>query len=89
MTKAIIVDDAVKCTQFEIDPERNFPVRIVRRDIGGREYVHAEPFYCEEWPNERFRDRWTMMGGNFLYSSDSRFRDAFGGPIPIHDRVED
>lgn len=41
---------------------------------------------------------WTMMGGNFLYSSDSRFSIkvrqllgdgyAFVGAVPIHDRVE-
>lgn len=32
-----------------------------------------------------------MMGGNFAYSSDSRFREMFDGcsyPIPIHDRQE-
>lgn len=30
-----------------------------------------------------------MMGGNFAYSTDSRWRDAFGsGPLPIHDRIE-
>jgi hypothetical protein len=29
-----------------------------------------------------------MFGGNFLFSSDSRFRDIFGAPIPAHDRFE-
>ena len=28
---------------------------------------------------------WTMFGGNFLYSGDSRF---FEHPIKIHDRIE-
>lgn len=31
----------------------------------------------------------SMAGGNFIYTSDSRFRRAAAGyPIPIHDRVE-
>lgn len=30
-----------------------------------------------------------MFGGNFIYTSDSRFREAVGWqPIPVHDRVE-
>jgi len=29
-----------------------------------------------------------MFGGNFLWTSDSRFRRMFDGPIPIHDRFE-
>jgi len=29
-----------------------------------------------------------MAGGNFVYSSDSRFTKAFGGPIAVHDRWE-
>lgn len=42
--------------------------------------------------------KWTMMGGNFLHSSDGRFcklarslldgDDPFTGAIPIHDRIE-
>lgn len=42
--------------------------------------------------------KWTMFGGNYLSSSDSRFKeavrkllgdpDAFVGAIPIHDRYE-
>ena len=40
--------------------------------------------------------RWTMFGGNFGYTSDSRFAEAvrkiygstFYGAVPIHDRVE-
>lgn len=32
-------------------------------------------------------NRWTMFGGNFIYTSDSRFPS--GRPIPVHDRIED
>lgn len=35
--------------------------------------------------------KWNMAGGNYLYSSDSRFKDFVCGnkyPVPIHDRFE-
>lgn len=33
--------------------------------------------------------RWTMMGGNFIWTSDSRFRQEVSEyPIPVHDRCE-
>jgi len=33
--------------------------------------------------------KWTMMGGNFGYTSDSRFRaNVSTAPMPIHDRIE-
>lgn len=31
---------------------------------------------------------WTMFGGSFAYSSDSRIDDIQKGPFAIHDRVE-
>ena len=35
------------------------------------------------------KDKWSMMGGAFVYSSDCRFRDYFGDyPIPLCDRFE-
>lgn len=62
-----------------IDPEAVF--RLVRRAFPfGAEYVTAEPTI--ETRGHR------MFGGNFLYSSDSRFRQICGYPIPIHDREE-
>jgi len=34
-------------------------------------------------------DKWSMFGGNFAYTSDSRIRQIAGDrPIPIHDRIE-
>jgi hypothetical protein len=31
----------------------------------------------------------SMMGGNFVYSCDSRFRRTYGGqPVAVHDRFE-
>lgn len=57
-------------------------VKIERRELLGSEYLSAKPVY--------FPDRWYMAGGNFLYTSDSRFREYTGSnyPVPIHDRYE-
>jgi hypothetical protein len=66
-----------------------FPVRLVRRTFAGSDYIHAAPVYCPEWQEEKFRGSpWLQFGGNFLFSSDSRFRAICQYPIPIHDRVE-
>jgi hypothetical protein len=47
--------------------------------LGKKTYIHAIP---AENPN----NDWFMFGGNFIYSSDSRFPSDY--PIPVHDRVE-
>lgn len=57
-------------------------VTVERKEVCGQEYLNAKPAY--------FPRRWYMMGGNFLYTSDSRYREYTGMkyPIPIHDRHE-
>lgn len=57
-------------------------VTVERKEVCGQEYLNAKPAYCPK--------RWYMMGGNFLYTSDSRFREYTGlkYPLPIHDRYE-
>ena len=57
-------------------------VRIESRKVAGCEYRHARPVY--------FPNRWYMAGGNFLYTSDSRYGEYTGirYPLPIHDRYE-
>lgn len=57
-------------------------VQLERRNIGRKEYVSVKPVYKA--------DRWYMSGGNFLYSSDTRFKEVTGidYPVPIHDRYE-
>lgn len=46
-------------------------VKLIKRTIFGKERIQAEN---------------NMFGGNFIYSSDSRFPSQY--PIPVHDRVE-
>lgn len=57
-------------------------LRLVKRNIGGKEYLHVEP------TEEITRGRWVMFGGNFIFSSDSRFRNVSQYPLAVHDRIE-
>lgn len=46
--------------------------------------------YCRLEPINK-GNKWYMFGGNYLATSDSRFKDFVGGckyPVPIHDRTE-
>ena len=59
-------------------PTPEFPeLRLVRRTIMRRKYLHAEPVIAEAG--------WSF-GGNFVFTSDSRFPNDY--PIPVHDRRE-
>lgn len=57
-------------------------VYIEWRNCCGEQYIDCKPAY--------FPKRWYMAGGNFLYTSDSRFREITKSkyPISIHDRYE-
>lgn len=57
-------------------------VGIEHRDCCGEAYVDAKPLH--------FPRRWYMAGGNFLYTSDSRYKEITGirYPVSIHDRYE-
>jgi len=54
---------------------------LVRRELWGENRDYIKPLT---------EKRWVMFGGNFAYSSDSRFSNFTGShqPIQIHDRVE-
>lgn len=58
-------------------------VCVERHEVIGEPYISCRPAYCSR--------RWYMAGGNFLYTSDNRFREITGSryPIPIHDRYEE
>lgn len=57
-------------------------VYIEWRNVMGEQYIDCKPAYCKK--------HWYMAGGNFLYSSDSRFKEITKSkyPISIHDRYE-
>lgn len=64
------------------EPSKNTPeIKLVRRNIGGQIYMHAEPI------NKPLEGNYGWMhGGNYISSSDSRFPNEY--PIAIHDRQE-
>lgn len=70
---------------FEPTQERP-AVRLVKSESFNNEpVVHAEPVTPAGEPAP-----WYMFGGTFIFSSDSRFRNAAGhyAAVPLHDRRE-
>ena len=68
---------------FEMPDNDPRLLRLVNfRTAGGGEYIHAEMVN----PGLSGSMAGPMMGGNFVYSCDSRFPSAY--PIPVHDRYE-
>ena len=66
---------------------------ISEEDVKQRGYAILEVERREQFPDVlrpvSGRGHWTMFGGNFAYSCDSRFAELFGhSPIAIHDRIE-
>lgn len=56
---------------------------LVLRQLEGKQCDYLVPFEA------LLKREWTMMGGNFAYSSDSRWhREISEHPLPIHDRIE-
>lgn len=54
-------------------------VKLVKRNLNNGEYLHCEPI----------EGRGYKAGGNYIFSSDSRFKESVSKyPIAIHDRVE-
>lgn len=73
--KSVTVIDEQLCKLNE--PTDTAPaVRLVRRKIFGRDYIHAEPFESGSY----------AFGGSFIFTSDSRLREINDYPIPLHDR---
>lgn len=59
-------------------------LKLVKRVIGGQEYLHAEPTDKDRPLNMAG----PMFGGNFVFTSDTRFNEVSRQPIPVHDRFE-
>ncbi len=47
----------------------------------------GQPYYYAV-PADADPKAWYMFGGNFVYTSDSRFSEHCPYPIPVHDRRE-
>lgn len=64
---------------IEVD-EDNLPENFCNVVKGFQNHIYLKPIGLKK--------KWSMFGGCFAYSSDSRFQDYSEYPIPIHDRVE-
>ena len=72
---------------FEIEKNEIY-LGLVIRNLFGETYLHVDPMINGK-KYKPFNDSvGPMFGGNFIYSSDSRFRFVSNYPIPIHDRFE-
>lgn len=80
--EAVITGYKINSDCEVFSPSESAPHYVIIKDFvnGGQPRLRAIPADLLE------SGKWTMFGGNFLYTSDSRFpSDA---PIKIHDRVE-
>lgn len=78
------------------DPSDDMPAAILAPNQVGNPVI--KPAFCamhKEGQPWEVAQGWFMMGGNFAYTSDSRFNEAvtkycpnFYGAVPIHDRQE-
>ncbi|HRW21306.1 MAG TPA: hypothetical protein P5509_04980 [Bacteroidales bacterium] len=77
-SRLILVGEGVD-GPFEVKKGEPY-LKFVKRNMGRGEYLHAEPV------NFGSGEIGPMFGGNFIYTSDSRFPSDY--PIPVHDRFE-
>lgn len=77
----ILVDQDINAP-FEVKEDDIYLI-VVRRNLSGRIYKHVEPRRNGEKIGSGVGP---MFGGNFIYTSDSRFPNDY--PLPIHDRFE-
>lgn len=78
-------EDALRyCKENNINPEQ--ALFLVKRKLWGEDYSYAEPLTKKP-------GKWYMMGGNFVYTCDSRLYKMDGkmcaSPIPVFDRYEE
>ena len=64
---------------------------VTQEDVDNNGYLILEPGEKGGEPNfsPAGIEGWTMFGGNFVYTSDSRFSRVYGHrPVAVHDRQE-
>ena len=82
-TLILVGDEVEGPVSVDLDNPPENVVKIVRRTICGKEYMHLEPLDgCNNGGK-----KWYMAGGNIASTCDSRFPSQY--PLEIHDRHED
>jgi len=84
----VVFDEAIKDGNYKLEECKDNPrflcLKVVRRWTGTpNEYLHLEPMF-----NLPEGVAGPMMGGNYVHTSDSRFRGIANHPLPVHDRFE-
>lgn len=87
----VVFDRELASGNWKLDECRDRPdfvcLRLVRRNIAGSVYIHAEPIcWRDGYPVEPVRS--PMAGGNFIFTGDSRFCRVCEHPVSVHDRFE-
>ena len=88
-TQMILIDPSQKDSQI-FEPQEGDDVLVVDHR-GGRDHPFLTPIAR---PAKVIGGHlvpakgWTMFGGNYVTTSDSRFREAYGHVLPVHDRIE-
>lgn len=81
------IDDVLNyIRRNEIDPDGC--LFLIKRELWGENADYLVPITA--YDTERQYWRWSIAGGNYAYTCDSRWRVYTGSrlPLPIHDRVE-
>ena len=84
-TQVVLVGEGIP---ENTEPTDDCPALLLKKKDYYGEYLYAEP--AEERPRfaGTLKGPWYMAGGNFVYSTDSRFRKVCKYPIAVHDRTE-
>lgn len=75
----VVIDEKIRFSDEGNEDDSNV-VKIVRRNLQGKEYLHVEPVKKGEGIGP-------MFGGNYLNCTGSMYGNI-KYPLPIHDRYE-
>lgn len=89
-TKALIVGPVLRVERDTKTEAAAIPEIFVDRGTYPvlRLEIRHDGSYVVAVPADIPEGTWTMFGGNFVYTPDSRLRDICAYPIPVHDRIE-
>lgn len=67
----------------DVDLERCF--RVGHIEFQGEMFFHVKPL------DPKLAGKRPMMGGNFVYTCDGRWKEVTNSdyPLPVHDRIEE
>ena len=81
----IISPEAARLDATECGVEIEKCFRVGHIDYQGKRFFHVKPL------DPKLAGKWTMNGGNFVYTCDGRWEEVTNCdyPLPVHDRIEE